>query len=341
MCSLEIQPLNNGPFASPIGSRPLASDEFDHVLGFLPFEDLARAEVVCRSWNRFIKTDPWKKQCQNLLNIPTNVDPKSYLPAGLSYKEGFLLVLSKIYGERAYRYYLGAKTEPAPRIPDSLKKWNEPDPCDPASTIGEKYFWMYSPPYFEITVGGDSPLDLDKPDDPNEEEAPTLIRKEVGLGSKPRTLRVPNTINNLDVLFKYPKNGNPSMYAEITWRPIFVQHGNKRIPSGWICMREDVIGRNRIFAQQQEAATEAGVVISGLGHRILFNFLRHAETNTYSDGDSPSWTFALTSTRTIDSVENVMATGCGGGGHSGLNLLHYDVVDNNVGVAVALPAEGR
>lgn len=329
----------NDPFASPIGSRPLASDEFNHALSFLHFKDLARAEAVCRSWNRFIKRDPWKKQCQKLLNIPTNDDPKSYFPAKLSYKECFVLVCSKIYDEGAYRHFLGAKTEAAPRISDSLKKWNEPDPCGPASTIGEKYFWMYSPPYFEITVGEDSPLDLDKPDDPNDAEAPRLIRNAVGLGSKSRTLRVPNTINNLGELFKDPKNGNPSMYSEFAWRPIFVQHGNKRIPSGWICMREDVIGTNLSFVQQEEAATEAKVVISGLGHRILFNFLRRAETNAYSDGDIPSWTFALTSTRTIELAGTAVTTGCGGGGHSGLNVLCTESIDNGYGVAVTLPVD--
>ena len=107
-------------------------------------------------------------------------------------------------------------------------------------------------------------------------------------------------------------------------------------------MREGVIGRNLTFAQQQAAATAAGVVIPQLGHRILFNFLRHAEAeaNTYPDGRNP-WTFARTSTLTVDSQGVAWPSGCGGGGPSGLhvNSHYFDVVHDYVGVAVALPAE--
>jgi hypothetical protein len=316
-------------------------------------KDLARAEGVCRSWNRFIdKTDQWKRLCRIQLNSGA-IDPGTYLPACNSYKEGLRLVLSRVYDENRYRYHLGAQVEPFPRSSEalSLKRFNEPDPCDPTQTKGQKYVWMDSPSYFKIPVDGDFPFELDKPDDPNDEEAPQLIQRKsgdverlrrlVGLGSEPekKILKVPNTINNLGVLFKHPKNGNPSTYDYI-WDKISAQHGNKRIPQGRLCMREDVIGRNLTFAQQQAAATEAGVVIPQLGHRILFNFLRHAETNTYPDGQDP-WTFARTSTLTRDSEGNDWPSGCGAGGPSGLNVHNcsnfFD--SDSVGVAVALPAE--
>ena len=108
-------------------------------------------------------------------------------------------------------------------------------------------------------------------------------------------------------------------------------------------MREDVTKMKLPFfpllAQQQAAETEAGVGIPQLGHRILFNFLRHAETNTYPDGQDP-WTFARTSTLTVDSQGTAWPSGCGGGGPSGLYVSRLFIGGHDdVGVAVALPAE--
>ena len=172
----------SGPFASPKG-RPLANDEFGRVLSFLNPKDLARAEGVCRSWKQFIdETEQWKRQCEVHLNSGA-ADPKTYLPACNSYKEVLRLVFSRVYDEKTYQYYLGAQVEPFPRIPEtlSLKRFNEPDPCDRTKTIGQNYVWIDSPSYFEILVDGDFPFELDKSDDPNDEEAPRLIQKEVTL----------------------------------------------------------------------------------------------------------------------------------------------------------------
>jgi hypothetical protein len=340
-----------GPFASPEG-RLLSNDAFGRVLSFLHPKDLARVEGVCRSWKRFInETDQWKRQCEIHLNSGA-ADPRTYFPACNSYKESLRLVFSRVYDEKTYQYYLGAQVEPFPRIPEapSLRRFNEPDPWDPTQTIGQNYFWIDSPPYFEIPVDGDFPFELDKTDDPNDEEAPRLIQKEValvesvkrkiGLGSEPEKniLKVPNTINNLGVLFKHPKNGSPSAYGWVL-DSISKQHGNKRIPQGRICMREDVIGRSLTFNQQQAAATQAGVVIPQLGHRILFDFLRHAKTNTYPDGQNP-WTFARTSTLTLHPQGTAWPSACGFGGPSGLSVYCDSFIDNDsVGAALALPEE--
>lgn len=352
-----------GTFASPKRSL-LANDAFNIVLSFLGPKDLARAESVRHSWKQFInKTDQWKKQYKNKpdqfwkkqYKIQLNsgaIDPGTYLPASHFCKEGLRLVYSRVYDENSYRYHLGAQVERFPKIPEalSLRRSNDPDPCDPTQTIGQKYVWMYSPSYFWITVDRDS-FKLDKPDDLNDEKAPRLIRKQVGLlercirwigfGSEPEKviLKVPNTIHNLGELFKYLKNGPPSTFYDHVWEIISVQHGDKRIPSGWFCMREDVIERNQTFAQQQEAAAEMGVVISQLGHRILFNFLRHAKTNTYPDGRNPR-TFARTSTPTY-LEETPCSSRCGDAGPSGLIVdVDVDFDDNiahvDVGVAVAL-----
>jgi len=175
--------------------------------------------------------------------------------------------------------------------------------------------------------------------DPNDEEAPRLIKKEGDLSKLEKmVLKVPNTINNLPVLFGHPKNGHPSKY-DYVWKAISSQHGNKRIPAGPICMREDVIGRNLTFPQQETAATKARVVIPVLGHRILYNFLRQAKTNIYPDGQNPS-TYARTSTGTVDPSGTPWPSSCGGGGPSGLDVDSLlDIGHDNAGVAVALPAE--
>ena len=339
----------SGPFASQEG-RPLVNDAFGHILSFLHPKDLARVESICRSWKRFIdETDQWKRQCEIHLNSHA-FDPGTYLPACNPYKEGLRLVFSRVYDEKTYQYYLGAQVEPSAGIPEahSLRRFNEPDPCDPTKTIGQKYVWIYSPSYFKILVDGDFPFKLDKPDDPNDEEAPRLIRKEVGLvesfkrkiwpGSKleKSIVKVPNTINNLCVLFKHPKKGSPSV-CDYSWEVIFKQHGNKRIPQGWICLREDVIGRSLTFAQQQAAVTKAGAVIPQLGHRILFNFLRRAETNTYPDGKIPR-TFARTSTLTLNPQGAARPSTCGS--YASLVLSVIECMDHDtVGAAVALPAQ--
>ncbi|HSW87233.1 MAG TPA: F-box protein [Rhabdochlamydiaceae bacterium] len=332
-----------GPFASPV-VRPLRNDEFSHVLSFLKPEELALAERVCATWKHFIKeTDQWKKQCQFLLNIPINTDPMDYVPDCSSYKEILQLVLPKIFGEETYQYYLGAEVGPVPRIPKEIApwKWNEPDPCDPTKLIGEQYDWMYVSKYLEITVDGNSPYYLDKLDDPNDEEAPRLIQKEVESGTQSeekRVLKVPNTIHNIVELFKNPKKGNPSAYFCVG-EEISNQHGNKRIQPGWICMRKDVIGRGQYqsFSEQQETAKKAGVVIPQLLHRILYNFLKHLETD-YPDGKKPL-TRARTSTLTLDSrgITYPSDCGCGLNSPSELRVRNSTISIGSTGAAVALP----
>lgn len=322
-----------GPFASQTEAISTSSDAFSHILSFLEPKDLACSERVCRSWNRFIhSTDLWKRQCQIRLGIPAATDPKGYLPKCPSYKKSLQLISSSILDGSVYEFYIG-KVGQVPRIPEeiSLKKSNEPDPCDPTKTVGTEYVWMYCPPYIETDLKGFS---LDKPDDPNDLEAPKLIRRE----SENKVLKVPVTINNIVELFKCPKTGNPSTY-EYIWDKIIEQHGNKRIPAGWICMRKNVIGRNQSFARQQALAKESGVVIPQLLQRILFNFMEHVRSrraNVYPDGQYP-YTFARTSTLTPQG--NDWPSGCGGGGPLGLRVNDHSYDYDCVGVAVALPAE--
>ena len=348
-----------GPFANRTGS-PLANVAFDHVLSFLGPKNLARIESVCRSWKQFIiidKAERWKRQCTIELNSEV-FDPGTYRPACRSYKEVLRLIFSRVLDKDTYRSILGAEIEPVPRVPEalSLKRFHEPDPCDGTKTIGEKYFWVDSPSYFKITVEGDFPFELDKADDPNDVEAPRLIpkkevvpterfKRKIGLGSGPKkeVLKVPNTINNLEALFKHPKNGYPSVCG--IWLNISGQQGNKRIPPGRICMREDVIGSGEIFAEQQRAAAEAGVVILQLGHRILFNLLRHAKTNAYPDGPNSKVCFARTSTVTLQQGTNQLSV-CGATSRNP-SFLHVGSDDTlslgtrlAAGVAVALSADG-
>lgn len=340
-----------GPFAGHTKGISLPDDPFE-TLNFLEPQELACAERVCKSWKQFISCR-WKRICQNMVDISAKIDPKSYFPEGLSYKQIVKLISTRIHAGSVFRKYIG-EIGPVPPIPEaiSLKKWNEPDPCDPDETVGAGYAWMYCPPYIETER---TDISLDKPDDPNNPEAPKLIQRkekleekfaEIGLDeeSEKKALKVPVTFNNIRELFKRPKTGNPSI-CEYVMDEIDEQHGNKRIPAGWICMRRNVIGRGRKFNQLQTLANEKGVVIPQLLQRILFNFLekiRSKKPSVYPDGRDP-YTFAWTSTLTRDSEGNDWPSGCGAVRPSG---LHVDgsryfsfFVNDHVGVSVALPTE--
>jgi len=291
--------ISSYAFASPNVS--LRNDEFNHVLSFLGVKKLGSLERVCQSWKRFIReTDLlWKKQCQYLFNIDEKVDPRVYLPECSSYKDGIKKVFSRILNEDTYRYYLGAEIGPVPRIPEdiSLKRFNEPDPCEKNETIGDNYFWMYCPPEIEMAFPKEARLYLDKPDDSNDEEAPRLKRSKVELEitSEKITLKVPNTINNLGKIFKYPKHGKPSGY-DFIWDRIVKQHGHKRTQGQWICMRKEMMWDGLSFSEQQKNAENAGVDIPPLIHRIIFNFLIHVISGSFPDAHRPFATFSRTST---------------------------------------------
>jgi len=381
-----------GPFAFRVLVKPLPCDPFGHILGFLGPKDLANCEKVCSQWAQFIDlTDQWKKQCRVQLGISPKADPKRYLPNCATYKKSLEFMLSRILDEGFYKYYLGVDIGPIPRIPEeiSLKKWNDPDPCAPTKKIGEEYIWMYCPSYVETMDHED--FYLNKPDEPKNPEAPELIQKEAGLVSKfvrkiglgaqseKKPLRIPFTINNIRTLFKNPKNGTPSNYYISP--EVSQQHGNARIPAGWICMRREVIGRGQqafrpapglTFPHQQALANQKRVMIPHLLHRILFNVQEHIRSderariviprflfeqlydyleelragNAYPDGQNPC-TYARTSTITRNQQGNDMVSLCGGGSPSRFSVtsgyLEINAAYNpdSIGVAVALPTQGQ
>lgn len=337
-----------GPFASPL-RRPLANQEFDHILCFLGLQDLARCEKVCFNWFKFIQlTDQWKKQCQTQLGISSKTDPNRYLPRCQSYKKSIQLVFSRILDKNIYETYLRAKVSCPPRIPESisLKNWQNSDPCDPTTTIGKEYFWMYCPSHVEITIPENSSVVLDKVDDPNDPDAPRLIQKKVGfthslgkmLGlkvqSQIKVLKVPVTINNLVELLKLAKR--ESLYSYI-WPNILEQHGNKRMSEGWVCMRRNVIGRNLSFAEQQALAS--GLTIPDLLSRIWFNVFERVLSCGKNLGPNRQDldTYARTSTLTRDSQGIYCSTGCEINDFSRQSVYCENFDCDDVGIAVTLP----
>lgn len=246
---------------------------------------------------------------------------------------------SSIFGERFWKHYVG-DVGCVPPIPEaiSLKKWDEPDPCDPTTTIGKEYVWMYCPSDV-VTVLEDCALS--KADDLAIEQ-PELIAK---AGSKVE--KVPMTINNIGELFKRLKTGYSSQYNNQynnMWGVVVKQHGNKKIPAEWICMRRSVIGGGLSFSDQQALVKQKGVVLAQLHHRIVFNFLEHARSNAYPDRLDPC-TYARTSTYTRTSTlllceQDYWPLACGAGGPSGLRVQGVVIcVNDYVGVAVTLPKE--
>jgi len=330
------------------GYPKLDFEAFDHILSFVEPKDLGRSERVCKIWNQFIlanQGNQWKRQCQTQLGLSIETDPTNYLPAGSSYKERLRLLFSHIliFDQRIYEHHIGT-VGPVPPIPKqiALKRWNDPDPCDPSKTIGEAYVWMWLPSYIKIPCRG---FCLDGIDDPENPQAPKLISCKEMLVEEQfenATLNVPLTINNIAKLFYLSKTGNRSDYFYI-WPALVTQHGNERLPKGWICMRREVIGRNLTFVAQQALANANGVVLSELLPRILFNFIEHVRSQTvgfYPDGINP-WTIARTSTLTRDEAGTAWPSDCGLGDAFGLSLngmLDFSH-DNNTGVAVMLPGK--
>ena len=368
-----VPPQNWLPPWSPPWSFPdLPSEVLGHILSFMRPNDLHRAEKVCKAWKQCsAETFQWKQQCQIQLGLHRDIDPKDYLPEGSSYKRRLALVLANVLNESVYKHYIG-NVGPVPPIPEeiSLKRWNEPDPCDSSKKIGTEYVWMYCPSHIEIDQRG---YFLDKLDDQNNPEAPKLILndqqaskriksedelsedisqdelsedelegkslREIEFGAHNPALKVPVTINNLRKLFRHPKTGNPSDYSYLC-KYIGREHGNKRRPAEWICMRKDVIGVNIQVNEQQALAKAKGVVIPELLPRILFNFMQHvrSKADAYPDGNNP---FIGATTSTIVGAlgpEDVFA-GCGYGNSSGLRVNDFVAGDDPVGVAVALSAE--
>lgn len=347
LLSVESKKQNNSRFYPGAG---LCCDTFIHGLTFLEPQDLGCCAKVCRAWNGCVESEPqWKIQCQSLLDLSPDTDPRSYvLVESHSYKEIFRVVYANILGSRVYERYIG-RVGSVPRIPKglSLQRWNQPDPCDPTKKIGPEHVWMYIPSHIEIDTEG---VALSKIDDPNDEEAPLLLRREEtcweqvskAIGFRTRSsLKVPVTMNNIEVLFERPKEGNPSTYRAI-WDKIKEQHGNKRSAAGWVCMRKMLIGRGLSFDEQQALVREKGVVISELLPRILFNCLGHARSgreNMYPDGQNPR-VYARTSTLTRDAQGSDWPSGYWCGSPLGLHINHYDILgESNIGVAVRLPPE--
>ncbi|HSX14212.1 MAG TPA: hypothetical protein VLE96_07330 [Chlamydiales bacterium] len=344
------KPFSSSPIpADPVGGAeqnrrrlPLKGSELYHVFSFLEPKDLGRLERVNTVFEDAVGYQ-WRSRCRELLSLPIGADLNPFLPEDLSVKTSVLLLSNNVFDERVYDRHIG-DVEPALLASQIksifLKNCNKPDPCDPTKKIGTEYVLMYIPEYITINRNG---VSLDKADDPNNAEAPRLIQTAAnseGVQSENTTLKVAVTINNLRELFQEPKIGHPSTYSYIGDQ-IANQHGNKRVPAQWVCMRKDVIGRKLTFNQQLELAREKEVVPTELLPRILFNFLisvRAANVNTYQDGRNP-WTIVRTQTLTNDSNGNSRSSGCGGGGPSGLRVCNdfIDIGNDNVGVAVALP----
>jgi hypothetical protein len=259
-----------GPFAAQRLFLP--HPPFSRALNFLTRNELAKAERVCRSWRAFIEeSNQWKNQSQILFKIPQNQDPMPYFWfISKSYKKNLQRVLSRVIAARFYEFYLGAKVPPAPPIPEaiSLKTFSQQDPAG-YCLKGQEYLWVYSPPYFDITVDADSPLHLHRTR--LIERKPTIGERWGQLIRKKRVLRVPNTVHNLYELCLRPKQGSPLKHRFLKE---MVEENLQEIPSGWFLIREDVIERGRTFAHQQATAKKRGVVISQLQERILFNFVR-------------------------------------------------------------------
>lgn len=355
---------------------PLVTCELFHVFSFLEPRDLVHFERVNKIFEDAIGYQ-WRSRCRDCYGLPPKDDLKLFLPEALNAKESVLLVsdndfakkillssqnifdksallLSKdifeetrllsfqrTFDETFYKLYIGYVDLKPASLRNKLQfilNYHKPDPFDPTKKIGKEYILMYIPEYITINR---KDISLDKADDPNDTDAPRLIRRAANselVQSENTTLKVPVTINNLRELFRQPRRGNPAN-CDI-WDQIVIQHGNKRSAARWIYMRKNLIGKNLSYNQQLALARDQGVVPTELISRILFNLLVQVQSpnpNTYLDGSKP-WTFARTQTLTNNFWSPPDPSGCGNGSNLGL-LIHNSSIDgDNVGLAVELPS---
>jgi hypothetical protein len=234
------------------------------ICSFLNTRDLTRVERVNSTFQESAERC-WGDRCCKEISLPKSDD--LMLPAGMSAKSCFLFLIDTIFDERVYERHIG-NVETAPPISKAafLRLCNTPDPCDPTKIIGREYILMYIPESITITQKG---ISLSKEDDPNDPQAPQLIR---GDSTSEKTLKVAVTINNLAKLFSVPKAGVISNYLKPSEGVISIL-GDQRVLPGWVCMRKDVIGLGLSFTKQQELAIEKGVIIPEIISRILFHFL--------------------------------------------------------------------
>ncbi|HSW87230.1 MAG TPA: F-box-like domain-containing protein [Rhabdochlamydiaceae bacterium] len=311
----------------------MRENEFDLVLSFMEPKDLVCSEKVCRSWNKFIKaTEQWKKQCQKRLNLPNHIDPNNFLPEKWNYKLGAWFGSPKVFDAKIYRDYLGADVGIVPPIPKkiALERSVEPDPCDDNKKIGQNYVWLYRPKSFKISS---DVFYLDKPEDPNEEDAPLIVKKEDGKFDQMEVLEVYNTISNVEKLFKNPRKGK-SLGYEYIHSDVVYYHGSKRSTSEWICMREDVIGKKLHFLEQLEIAKIKGVIVASLLDRINYTFFKRISSKILSD--ELQGTFARTSPLYFKHYRHPWEAYSVGSFSGGLDIrCPFD--HDQIGAAVALP----
>ena len=287
-------------------------DALDLVFRFLDPEDLGPTALTCKRFNTIIhETGQWKRQCEKALGVP-DIDAMPGFPSSLTYKGKMERISSWIasggfFGRRAYEDLLNVEVKLAPPIPANIfERLENPDPFEPTKTIRENYALMYRPSSVKTRSG------------------------EVDL-----------TIKSLRTLMQCAGRGDP--YGRFISLKILDQHGDKTMPEGWTLMRKAVVGRDLTFAEQQSLKNRvgAGATIPELLPRLVYNALAHAhsgEAKIYPDGQKP-WTYARTSTLTLDEQGNAWTSACGAGGPSGLRVNNGFIVDDVVGVAVALPAE--
>lgn len=341
--SSAISPIQTNPvfdtFPLPEeNTLPLPKAIIQNIFLFLGTpKELANADRVCKSWKRCLDdpNGPWKATCQLLLGPVQELSSLSSL--GDTYKNVCKAAMSRFLGPGLYEHLLQAKTPPAPPI-ISLKGALDPDPWDRENSKLKGYYWVYVPEYLEIITA--TSLVLDRPDDPNSENAPRLVERTlkrvanaamsvahqlgVGTGPEKRELQVPVTINNLQWLFQHVPTGNQKHVPQVadildTTLPAC---GDKRIPDGLFCIREFPVGVGQTFAQQQQEAQQNGMGIASLGLRVVVNFLACAKKGYYPDGGDVSKTPPVRTSPFISSSGSVEHASCRAPGRSPTLDIH-------------------
>lgn len=174
-----------------------------------------------------------------------------------------------------------------------------PDPIESEKFVKDTFKLIVPRKTISMTVPHNSPLIVE-----DEKLIKDYSEKEERVAKK---LSFPLTINNLEAFMEEEYSVG---YDKFSCPLIFVQHGDALISQSLLFLRTELVFKNMALTDQEESAESHGLIISSLIERIFFNFVSYANSRKMIDMVDLSYTWARTSTYTMDALGVPQSAGC-------------------------------
>jgi hypothetical protein len=269
---------------APFSSIP--NDALAVALSFLGDQDLRVAASVSHSFQEQLPA-ACEEQCKSRRFIP------EALPPGVGFREFLFGQFPDAMGADVFEEYFGS-IDTVPAVP---KKFT-----DMAPQPGFKLAFI--PEYITITVDADSTLRLDETTAVDGKKARLTENPEMAPQGQRRTIKVPITLKNIVLLAQkhLKKYRGISQFAGIdenSWANVLDQNGDVGVgPSHWSYQKKSVIGLGKFYDSQVEMANDAGLEITPLAERVIFDLLSYIKSGEIPQSDY----FERTSTIVRDST---------------------------------------